>query len=113
MGKLVNDGAEGALTQVGTPQYWAPEVSDPQTCSAGYDKRVDLWSLGVVLFVMLECNWPFHGDQMEENVRTANFSFREQSGTTEAARDLIRKLIQVRPEDRLSLDQCRAHPWAL
>lgn len=111
--KLVDDGAEGALTQVGTPQYWAPEVSDPRTAAEGYDKRVDLWSLGVVLFVMLEGIWPFQGERMEDNVRKANFSFREQSRTSKEARDLIRKLIQVRPQDRLPLDRCLTHPWVV
>lgn len=47
--KLINDGYSTALTRVGTPQYWAPEVSDldPLAAKKGYTQQVDLWSLGV------------------------------------------------------------------
>jgi len=110
--KLVDDGDSTAVTVIGTRQYWAPEVSDPRTAAMGYDERVDLWSLGVVLYVMLEGCWPFEGERMDENVRTANFSFKATSATSAEARDLIRKLIQVKPPQRLSLDECRKHPWA-
>ncbi|CAE7238842.1 fhkC [Symbiodinium natans] len=104
--KLVDDGYSTALTQVGTPQYWAPEVSDAGVCARGYDERVDLWSLGVVLYVMLEGVYPFSS---EEQIKQASFKFHQP--TTATAKDLIRALIQVRPEDRLGLDDCLKHSW--
>jgi len=104
--KLVDDGYSTALTQVGTPQYWAPEVSDAGVCAKGYDERVDLWSLGVVLYVMLEGVYPFSG---EEQIKQASFRFHRP--TSSRAKDLIRALIQVRPEDRLGLDDCLKHSW--
>lgn len=104
--KLVDDGYSTTLTQVGTPQYWAPEVSDAGMCAKGYDERVDLWSLGVLLYVMLEGVYPF---SREEQIKQASFKFHRLSSSR--AKDLIRALIQVRPEDRLSLDDCLKHGW--
>lgn len=113
--KLVDDGYSTALTRVGTPQYWAPEVSDARACAKGYTEKVDLWSLGVVLYVMLEGKYPFDGVDMriEHQVQQAHFTFKSQSSTSDQARDLIRSLIQVRPQDRLPLDKCLTHPWVM
>jgi len=105
--KLVNDGYERAQTQVGTPKYWAPEVADCNIQS--YDQRVDLWSLGVLLFVMLEGRYPFDGcDDVVDDV-----PFSEDSRLSSEGKDLVRKLIRLRPQERLPLDKCLTHPWVL
>lgn len=54
--KVVRDGYTYARSHVGTPQYLAPEVAYNQR---HYDERADLWSLGVVLYVMLTGHYPF------------------------------------------------------
>uniref|UniRef100_A0A7S0FDT1 Protein kinase domain-containing protein n=1 Tax=Pyrodinium bahamense TaxID=73915 RepID=A0A7S0FDT1_9DINO len=115
--KLINDGYSTALTRVGTPQYWAPEVNDPAKAAKGYDQTVDLWSLGVVLYVMLIGAYPFDGmgEPIEEQMRRARLNFRSASGgmASESAQDLIRALIVVDPRRRLNLDGCRNHPWVV
>merc|ERR1719191_1888950 len=103
--KLVRDGYSTALTRVGTPQYWAPEVSEADMLGPeGYDERVDLWSLGVVLYVMLVGTYPFDGVSapIEHQRRAANFQF---EGNAQAE-NLLRSLICVDPKKRLSLDKC-------
>ncbi|CAJ1360202.1 unnamed protein product [Effrenium voratum] len=112
--KLINDGYSTALTRVGTPQYWAPEVSDPAKAAQGYNQRVDLWSLGVVLYVMLVGAYPFDGigESIDLQIRKANVTFPNDSRKpSQYAQDLIRALIKARPQERLSIDGCLNHPW--
>jgi len=110
--KFINDGFSIAMTRCGTPQYWAPEVSDPRLAQKGYDQTVDLWSLGVALYVMLQGAYPFDGvgGKIEDQIRTASFTFKGAS-ISDSAKQLIKSLIKVNPKDRITLQQCLAHPW--
>lgn len=111
--KIVDDGVSTLHTRVGTPQFWAPEVSDPTACAQGYTETVDLWSLGVVLYIMLEAEYPFDGvdARVEDQIKQANFSFRREGAPSNQAQNLIRKLMKVTPTDRLSLEGCLNDPW--
>jgi len=114
--KLINNGYSTALTRVGTPQYWAPEVCDPRLASKGYDQTVDLWSLGVVCYVMLCGAYPFDGaeERMEDQIRKAHLTFRSQvpgHQLTPEAKELVRSFIKVKPQERLKLEQAFNHRW--
>mmetsp|Transcript_158929 Transcript_158929/g.292713 ORF Transcript_158929/g.292713 Transcript_158929/m.292713 type:complete len:1016 (+) Transcript_158929:129-3176(+) len=100
--KLVNDGYTVGMTRVGTPHYWAPEIEDSRTRAMGYDEKVDLWSLGALLYVMLEGRHP----------PDSSLSRCDSRLSLEAQR-LVRALMQQRPQDRLSLDDCLRHPWVM
>jgi len=63
LSKLIRDGLSIARTFVGTPQYWAPEVLVAGENGSEYDYRVDIWSLGILLYVMLAGSYPFDGGQ--------------------------------------------------
>ncbi|CAE7494536.1 CPK1 [Symbiodinium natans] len=113
--KLVRDGYTYARSHVGTPQYLAPEVLlpnsvTPDVCSSqgSYDERADVWSLGVILFVMLTGHYPFRSSE-DPLFWEGRFSFRG-SGRAE---ELLRGLIKKRPEERLSLEQCLKSAWVL
>jgi len=114
--KLVDDGYSRADTcGVGTPLYRAPEVLDPGKASQGYDSRADLWSLGIVLYVMLVGSYPFDTDPVagfDEHayqLSSAKPSSEREIGTL--VKDLVCALLRVEPEDRLSLAACLQHPW--
>lgn len=102
--RLVNDGYSTALTHgVGTPQYWAPEVATMAPSPHGYDERVDLWSLGVLLHVMLVGMYP----------SPPPVNFRADSSVSPEAQRLVQGLMQVEPDCRLTLNQCLRHPWVM
>jgi len=102
--KLLQAGCSVARTYVGTPQYWAPEVRESGPMARGYDKRVDLWSLGVLLYVMVVGQYPFtQGDPTT--------SSKHVSRLTGAAKDIIDHLLQKDPNHRLPMEDCPQHPW--
>jgi len=96
---------------VGTPQYWAPEMLLGRGRKA-YNERVDLWSLGVLLYVMLYGRYPFKGDRANEQIKAGIFDLSHpKNEPSEEAKDLIRKLLKVNPAERLPLNECLEHPW--
>mmetsp|Transcript_108075 Transcript_108075/g.306450 ORF Transcript_108075/g.306450 Transcript_108075/m.306450 type:complete len:577 (-) Transcript_108075:46-1776(-) len=114
--KLIQDGYSVALTRVGTPQYWAPEVCDPAKALRGYDQRVDLWSLGVVLYVMLVGHYPFDGvsDTMENQIRRGSISFSGMAREiSDQAKALVNGFIKVNPHERKSLADAFSDPWVV
>jgi serine/threonine protein kinase len=112
LSKSLNNGYTVAHSRLGTPAYWAPEVAAPSR-QGGYDFSVDLWSLGITLYVMLEGMVPFQGGESMK----AEFEFSEDTSgrrrpISAAARDLIQKLAMVNPKERISLEECLNHSWA-
>mmetsp|Transcript_44261 Transcript_44261/g.102235 ORF Transcript_44261/g.102235 Transcript_44261/m.102235 type:complete len:736 (+) Transcript_44261:64-2271(+) len=106
----IKDRGSTLTSMVGTPQYWAPEVL---MRSGQYDEKVDLWSLGVLLYVMLRGQYPFKGERSSENILAGRYDMTKGnwSSVSEDAKDLIRQLLQVQPQDRLSLERCLQHRW--
>eukprot|EP00873_Tetraselmis_striata_P041069 jgi/Tetstr1/461333/TSEL_006459.t1 len=102
-------------TVCGTPQYVAPEVINEEA-SDSYGVEVDMWSAGVVLFVLLGGYPPFY-DESEPKlfaaIQKGEFAFDDEVWTdiSDLAKDLIRKLIEVDPKKRLSARQALHHPW--
>jgi len=102
-------------TVCGTPQYVAPEVIN-ESSSDAYGVEVDMWSAGVVLFILLGGYPPFY-DESEPRlfaaIQEGNFDFDEEvwDEISDIAKDLIRKLICVNPKSRLSAVEALAHPW--
>jgi len=91
---------------VGTPYYVAPEV----LAGGEYDEKVDVWSAGVILYIMLGGAPPFYGETVEETfdaVLRANlrFPFRFFKSVSPQAKDLIRKMLCKDVSRRFSADQ--------
>jgi protein kinase D len=95
---------------VGTPAYLAPEVLK----SKGYNRSLDMWSVGVIIYVSLSGTFPFNEDEeITDQIQNAAFMFpanpwKEVSGDAE---DIIIKLLQVNKRKRLNADKSLAHNW--
>lgn len=104
-------------TFCGTPHYFAPEVintfRDRDTPAAGYGKQADMWSLGVILYIMLSGIPPFEEDGLYEQILEGKYEFdvREWTTVSPEAKQLIRSLMTVNPKDRLTIDQACEHRW--
>lgn len=102
---------EFVSTKAGTPYYVAPQVLQGK-----YDFRCDAWSLGVILYILL-CGYPpFYGETDAEvlaKVKTGVFSFSgpEWKRVSEEAKELIRHLINLNPQERYTAEQALQHPW--
>lgn len=98
-------------TRVGTPYYIAPEVLEKK-----YDSSCDLWSIGVITFILL-CGYPpFYGDNDAEifrSIQSGKFAFSSPEWDTisDDAKDLIMKLLLKNPKARLSASKALVHPW--
>jgi serine/threonine protein kinase len=96
---------------VGTPYYIAPEV-----LRKSYTKSADLWSVGVIAYILL-CGYPpFNGEDnnaVYDAIRRGRYSFpsAEWSGTSRESRHFIRCLLQKDPQKRMSAMQALKHPW--
>jgi len=105
---------EGSIKneECGTVAYIAPEIVK----SVSYGKAVDMWSLGVILYIML-CGFPpFYDDDSDEIlelVKLGKYNFPDPywSKVSKEAKDLVSSLLQVDPTLRITADQALEHPW--
>ena len=103
----------------GTPDYVAPEVLtwyDDDENGTPYGKGSDLWSLGVLLYVILSGCSPFCAEEEEallKQVASAKFEFYENewANISDDAKSLICRLLVVDPAQRMTMAQLLAHPW--
>ncbi|KAJ9449200.1 CBL-interacting serine/threonine-protein kinase 24 [Diplonema papillatum] len=105
------DEKEFATDSVGTLSYAAPEV-----LNGPYNAfKADLWSVGVVVFVMLTGKFPFGSkgytdSQIREDIRKGKIN-RFPSSLSEESKDLILALIRVEADTRLSIEGILKHVW--
>ena len=103
-----------AYTTLGTDYYIAPEILKGE----GYDKQVDMWSVGVVAYILL-CGFPPFADpngdvsRIYARIRVGQFDFPSPYWDTvsEQAKDLIRRLLTPDPERRINASAALLHPW--
>jgi len=96
----------------GTPTYVAPEVLEKN----GYTEIADIWSLGVTIYILLSGTPPFANNsipRLYKLIRAGEYDFPEKhwAQISEDAKDLIRKMLVVNPNNRLNIDGVLEHPW--
>ncbi|XP_053990245.1 calcium-dependent protein kinase 5-like [Hylaeus volcanicus] len=96
---------------VGTPYYVAPEI-----LLGSYDRQCDVWSAGVIFYILL-CGYPpFYGKNNNEilkKIKEAHISFDSRYWNTisEDAKNLLRGLLKYDSKRRLTAAQALQHPW--
>uniref|UniRef100_A0A0E0KZP8 non-specific serine/threonine protein kinase n=1 Tax=Oryza punctata TaxID=4537 RepID=A0A0E0KZP8_ORYPU len=96
-------------TTCGTPSYVAPEIIGDK----GYDgATADVWSCGVILFLLLAGYLPFFDSNlMEMYKKITNGEFKIPDWFTPDARSLISRLLDPNPKTRITIDELVNHPW--
>ncbi|XP_052009752.1 serine/threonine-protein kinase D1-like [Xyrauchen texanus] len=95
---------------VGTPAYLAPEVLR----NKGYNRSLDMWSVGVIVYVSLSGTFPFNEDEdIHDQIQNAAFMYPPNpwKTVTPEAIDIINNLLQVKMRKRYSVDKSLSHPW--
>jgi calcium-dependent protein kinase len=104
---------KGAIQRklVGSSYYIAPEVLKKH-----YDEKCDLWSCGVILYILLSGRPPFGGEndkEIMERVAVGKYDIQSSpfNKVSKAGIDLIQKLLIMEPKKRISAQEALLHPW--
>ncbi|KMQ96780.1 serine threonine-protein kinase d3 [Lasius niger] len=95
---------------VGTPAYLAPEVLR----NKGYNRSLDMWSVGVIIYVSLSGTFPFNEEEdINEQIQNAAFMYPPTpwKEISNDAIDLINNLLQVKQRKRYTVDKSLQHVW--
>uniref|UniRef100_A0AAQ4QPY1 Serine/threonine-protein kinase n=1 Tax=Gasterosteus aculeatus aculeatus TaxID=481459 RepID=A0AAQ4QPY1_GASAC len=95
---------------VGTPAYLAPEV----LLNQGYNRSLDMWSVGVIMYVSLSGTFPFNEDEeINDQIHNAAFMYPPNpwKQISPDATDLINNLLQVKMRKRYSVDKSLSHVY--
>mmetsp|Transcript_23471 Transcript_23471/g.49127 ORF Transcript_23471/g.49127 Transcript_23471/m.49127 type:complete len:343 (+) Transcript_23471:1-1029(+) len=107
-----SDRDRSLTTMCGTPGYVAPEILRKEW----YGTKADMFSMGVIVFILLGGYPPFYADSQKDLLlmcRSGQFEFdREYWGKISIeVKNMIRRLLVVNPDKRLSAEDVLSHPW--
>ena len=96
---------------VGSSYYIAPEV-----IKGKYDEECDLWSVGVIMYILLTGTPPFNGEDDDSILRAVtkgkyDTSLDSYQSLSTNAKDLITKLLKFNPSERITAKDALTHPW--
>lgn len=97
-------------TFCGTQNYLAPEVLKGD---GKYTNKIDNWSLGVILYIMLSGQPPFNDDELDIQIKRGQYHFADPcwNRISSQAKDVVKKLMCVDVNKRASLDEILNHDW--
>ncbi|ORZ21711.1 kinase-like domain-containing protein [Absidia repens] len=112
LSKILTNHDDILITACGTPGYVAHEVLEQK----GYGFSADMWSIGVITFILLVGYTPFYGaDQAElfANIIKGEYTFDTEywDDISDSAKDFIDGLLTYKPELRLTAEEALNHPW--
>ena len=96
------------LTPCGTPAFTSPEIIKGKH----YTKATDIWSLGILLYRMLTNTYPFEEENISDLFKKIVFSdIRFPNFLSNNVIDLLKKILNKSPFDRLSIEKIKNHPF--
>jgi len=110
---LVYDEQRKLDEKLGTAYYIAPEV-----IKKSYNEKCDLWSCGVIMYILLSGEPPFNDPRADneaimKKVETGKYDIEHGvwKSITGEAKELIQRLLTYDPSDRISAEEALNHPW--
>lgn len=108
LSEFMKNGTETFDIKCGTFPYSAPEMLKGQK----YTKSIDIWSCGIVLYIMLTGTFPFIGNSQRELYQQIVFQEPQfPPYLSPLAKDLLSSLLAKNPENRITIREITAHPW--
>jgi aurora kinase len=110
---------ESQYARVGTLEFYPIEMLSPcfRKDKITYDHRVDIWSMGIIIYELLYSRTPFYtGNEVDTKARIRSLKFgfptkkSSNNSTLHLAENLFRRIF-VLPANRISLEEVLAHPW--
>ena len=96
-------------TSCGSPCYAPPEMIKDQSYNGAL---TDIWSSGIILYLMLCGKLPFYHDENEimyKQILSGNFEL--PNYLSDNAKDMLKKILEIDPKKRINFEQIKAHPW--
>ncbi|CAI5740362.1 unnamed protein product [Peronospora destructor] len=112
--KTVTKNESELVTTCGTPGYVAPEILE----GASYGKPVDIWSIGVITYILLAGYPPFHDDSQPvlfKKIRKGKYYYDSPywDNVSTDAKEFISKMLVVNPNDRATAEDLMQHKWII
>ena len=110
-GLSIQQNAKKEKRRVGTPYYMAPEM-----IFGNFVKASDIWSIGVIMYIMVTGKQPFWGknkDEVLNKVKNGRYDIKSlyYSKCSNSVKDLIKKMLVTEPEKRMTIEACLEHSW--
>ena len=110
-GLSIQQNAKRDNRRVGTPYYMSPEM-----IKGNFVYASDVWSVGVILFIMVTGKRPFRGKCKEEvynKISSGKYDYKSLNNAkcSEELKDLIKKMIVCDPDKRITIEACLEHIW--